>query len=389
VKSWKDIDDPVIAEEVKVIKASIDEETGTLVLPPSIGRRPSRLDAPAISILERGELSPLDWTEEEENFPLLEIIPTVYSVQIPLAQKFLTKFLTKDEYYSAGFSPNCGSVFLLGNKNILVYSLQKFPDPLSKFPSKHHSSLYVEFFKPDETIILRLTGIVLTLDFLAKDAIKLNRIPRTKDEYDAANATLTNNFLALITKGSQNRLSVFKYGSFAEESFEVAAHSFDNWRPTCLTMYEATDRTWIAVGGYSSQNPGVSIKMYRVEYINGNFCLKKHEGLFEKCEPNGLKNDWPKVLEFSLNGRRLSCITQKRNKVLVWFLSNNARARQAAFEIPKSYEWVSILISLSAKVITKDFVQGTDADGIKSVSLFHAPGSSTPSIMCHKTLSTY
>jgi len=250
-------------------------------------------------------------------------------------------------------------------------------------------ALCVEFFKPDETIILRLTGVVLTLDFLAKDEIRLKRIPRTKDEYDAANATLTNNFLALITKGSQNRLLVFKYGSLDEESFEVADHSFENWRPTCLTMYEATDRTWIAVGGYSSHNPGASIEMYRIEYINGKFCMKKHDALFEKCEPNNLKNDWPKVLEFSLDGRRLSCITQMSNKVLVWFLSNNARARQAAFEIQKSYEWVSILVSLSAKDITKDFVQGTDADGIKSVSLFHAPRSSTSSIPCHKTLSTH
>lgn len=128
MKSWKEIDDPVIAEEVKVIKACIDEETGTLVLPPSIGRRPSRPESPAISLLERGELSPLDWIEADEDFPLLDIIPMVYSVQIPLSRRFLRN----DEYYSAGISPNCSSVFLLGAKNIIVYSLSKFPDPLSK-----------------------------------------------------------------------------------------------------------------------------------------------------------------------------------------------------------------------------------------------------------------
>jgi hypothetical protein len=245
-------------------------------------------------------MNPLEWMEPEEDFLPCKISTAIEFSQIPLGRRFFNK------HYSAGLSPDCNSVFFLSEKNIVVYSLDNFPK-------------------------------VLEAD------VRLNKAPLASDDYKAAKATLTNRFLAIIMRGKSRQLSVFEHSASMDNGRDLGSDLFHMWYPDCLTMHEASDRTWVAIGGRSSQ--AGSIKMYRIEDVHGKLSLKRHDAQFEKCVPNALSNDWLKVIDFSPDGRRLVCLTNNKNKVLVWFLSNNARPRQAAFEIERPYEGVSPCVS--------------------------------------------
>jgi hypothetical protein len=108
-------------------------------------------------------------------------------------------------------------------------------------------------------------------------------------------------------------------------------------------MYEANDRTWISVGGRLGSARVGSIRMYRVEDVRGKLTLSRHAD-FDHQRPNPLLGDWLKFAEFSSDGRRLVCLTNN-NRILVYFLSNNARPREAPFEIRKKFELVSTPVS--------------------------------------------
>jgi hypothetical protein len=259
---------------------------------------------------------PQDWMEPEEDFQRFQISKEVEGFQIPFERCF------SPSHYAAGLSPKCSSVFFLSPKNVVVYSLDNFPK-------------------------------------VTKEDIRLNKVPPAKGEFKAAKATISSRFLALIIRANPNRLLLYEYDVSAKNEGDIGSEVFDMWYPTCLAMHEANDRTWVAVGG--RYNLG-SIKMYSIEGFRGKLALKRHDARFDKCVPNALTNDWPKVVDFSSDGRRLVCLTNK-NKVLVWFLSNNARPRQAAFEIIKPYEAVSVRMS-------KDYyIVGTNSANLREQCL--------------------
>jgi hypothetical protein len=286
--------------ELKVIRDCLNEEIITLCPP----RRPSTISSIGSSSTLRDtltkpqEMNPQEWMESEEDFQHFQIYKEE-GVQIPFERCF------SSNHYAAGLSPKCSSVFFLSPKNIVVYSLDNFPK-------------------------------------VTKEDIRLNRVPPAKGEFKAAKATITDRFLALIIRANPSRLLLYEYDVSAKSEGDIGSEVFEMWYPTCLAMHEASNRTWVAVG-CRRDNLG-SIKMYSIEGFRGKLALKRHDAMFDKCVPNALANDWPKVVDFSTDGQRLVCLTNK-NKVLVWFLSNNARPRQAAFEIMKPYEAVSVRAS--------------------------------------------
>jgi WD40 repeat protein len=250
------------------------------------------------SISSPDEIKSTEWMESEDHFPPLEI-----KVASDCPRVILSKGTFKsNKCYSAGLSSNCHLVYFLREKDIMVYSLNDYP-------------------KVTEANII------------------LKRSPSANEDYKDTRATLTNRFLAVLSRGKTNRLSIYEHDSLKAQGKDVGFEVLDTWYPTCISMFEASNRTWVAIGGRSNRDG--HIRLYRIEDSHGKLCLKKHDAQFENYLPNALSNDWPKCIDFSPDGRRLICVTKNKNKVLVWFLSNNARPRQAPFEIMKSYEAVS------------------------------------------------
>jgi hypothetical protein len=290
---WNDTDDPITTDEAAVIKACLAEESSPLIPPRPLLRMrsygESRETLPGLQ-----EMDPQEWIEPEEDFPHFKISAKVEPAKIPPKR-------CSSKQYTAGLSPDCKSAFFLSPKNIIVCSLDNFPNIL-------------------------------------EGDIRLDYMPDSRREYDAAKAVLTNRFLAVITKGKLSKFSVFEHGASIENKLPLHSELLCMWYPTCLAMHEASDRTWVVIGGRSNQI--ADIKMYVIEDVQGALTVKRHDAQFGKCMPDALSNDWLKIADFSPDGRRLVCLTNK-NTVLAWFLSNNARPRQAAFEIMKPYEWVS------------------------------------------------
>jgi len=291
-KLWRDGEDSVIPGEIEVIKACLKEETSA-IRPPSLSSRLSKE-----TLINFDEVNTVEWMESEEDFPPFEIRTASESCLVTLPHGIFNK----NKCYAAGLSPNCRSVYFLREKDIVIYSLENFPK-------------------------------VTEVDILLK------RTPSTDEDYKDAKAALTNRFLAVLNRGNPHRLSIYEYGAPITNGKDIDTEVLDMWHPTCISMYEARNRTWVAIGGHSNRDG--YIRLYRIEDSHGTLRLKKHDAQFEKCVPNALSNDWPKIISFSPDGRRLTCVTKNKNKVLAWFLSNNARPRQAAFEIMKPYEAVS------------------------------------------------
>jgi hypothetical protein len=296
-KLWRDGDDSVIPGEIEVIKACLIEETSAICPPsPSSARRLSKE-----TLNNSDEINTVEWMEPEKDFPPFEIKTAPESCLVTLPHG-LTRAFNNNKCYATGLSPNCCSVYFLREKDIIIYSLENFPK-------------------------------VTEFDILLK------RAPRTDEDYKDTKAALTNRFLAVLSRGNPHRLSIYEHGAPKTNGKDIDSEILDMWHPTCISMYEARNRTWVAIGGHSARDGHISL--YRIEDSHGKLRLKKHDAQFEKCIPNALLNDWPKVISFSPDGRRLTCVTKNKNKVLVWFLSNNARPRQAAFEIMKQYDPVS------------------------------------------------
>lgn len=292
---------------VKSIRDCLTEQTSD-PLPVRRGRRPS--SATISSSSSNDTLSRLDemilseWEEHEMHFPAYEITAVAERSQV----LFERRRFGVEEYYSSGLSPNCKRAFYLGSRSIVIYSLERFPE------------------------------------IIEKDVL-LRRRPADTENYNDAQAVLTDRFLAITCQekdSHQHNLLVLEHSSPGIAGKLLGSELID-MHPTCLAMYESGDRTWVMVGGQT--NMVGKIQVYRLENVRGSLCLKRQEAQFNKCIPNPLSNDWPKTIDISSDGRRLVCITQRTNKVLVWFLSDHARPRQAAFEISKTYENVSLLDS--------------------------------------------
>jgi len=261
-------------------------------------RPPSLSPSKRLSSSSLEEIKSIEWMESEAHFPPLDLTTAKDCPRVILPKGVFES----NDCYSAGLSPDCSLAYFLREKDILIYSLSNHPKIT------------------EEDIILR-------------------RIPRSDEDYKDTRAVLTNRFLAVLSRGHSNRLSIYEHGSRRAPGVDVGSEVFDMWYPTCISMFEASSRTWVAIGGHCNRKG--RIRLFRIEDSHGKLRLKKHDVQFENSQPNALFNDWPKVINFSPDGRRLVCVTKSKNKVLVWFLSDNARPRQAPFEIMKSYEAVS------------------------------------------------
>jgi hypothetical protein len=221
-------------------------------------------------------------------------------------------------YKSAGFSPECTFAFLLSKNSISVYSLQSPPNFCPVLvPVKDGSPGGLEY----------------------REAILSERL------------------LAIITKQD---LRVFEL-SPNESYCQVDTKRFEwPWDPQCLSLHEANDRAWISVGGRENHK-GVlngSIKIYRVDFRGSGSvaAIVPHIVDLNSPGPDALAKDFPKTMDFSPDGLRLACVTNK-NRVLTWHLSNNAQPRCSPFQIKKRY------------------TQETNARGVTSAHLFYSPSS--------------
>lgn len=242
------------------------------------------------------------WGEDALHFPALDVTAEVERAQVHFERGRLG-FAT--EYYTSGLSPNCNTAFYLGSSGIVVYSLNNFPE------------------------------------ILERDVL-LRRRPSTTEKYNNAKATLTNQYLAIVYQSAELHkyyLLVLEH-SILNGAGTTLHPVFLDMHATCLAMHESGDRTWVTVGG--QKNHAGKIQVYCIENVNGSLSLREQVAQFNKCVPNYLLNEWPKIINFSPDGRRLVCVTETYNEVLVWFLSDNARPRQAAFKIARKYGTVSL-----------------------------------------------
>lgn len=275
-------------------------------------------------------MSSEDWIEGQ--FRPFEISNEAQDFSIPLGDGRRSK---KAQYKSAGFSPECTFAFLLSKESICVYFIQ----------------------------CLAEVCLVPVKDMVSKGL-----------EYKGA--VLSERLLAIITRQD---IRVFKLASPKESYRQIGIERFESdsaartyiWDPNCLALHEDNDQAWISVGGRENHN-GVfygSIKIYRVDLSGSKpTTMVRHFANFNSPDPDALANDFPKTMDFSPDGRRLACVTN-RNRVLTWLLSNDARPRYSPFEIKKRYK------------------QETKASGVTSARLFYSP-SSRPYILSTTSPST-
>jgi hypothetical protein len=275
-------------------------------------------------------MSPEDWIEGPFGPFAISNEAQVFSIQPGKGPRS-----NKTHYKSAGFSPKCTFAFLLSKNSICVY-----------------------FFHS-----LREVCPVPVNDRIPKDL-----------EYKEA--VLSERLLAIIT---ERDIRVFElmpqnagYCQVGIERFEAdsAARTYF-WDPKCLALHEANDRAWISVGGRENHN-GVfygSIRIYRVDLSgSGPATMVRHIANFNSPDPDALAKDFPKTIDFSPDGLRLACVTNK-NRVLTWLLSNNARPKYSPFQIRKRYQ------------------RETKAFGVTSARLFYSP-SSRPYVLSTTSPST-
>jgi len=241
----------------------------------------------------------------------------------------------RPQYKSAGFSPECTLAFLLSKGSICVHSFQSLAE--------------------------------------VRPVPVQDRVPKGLEYKEAV---LSERLLAIITRQD---IRVFELMSLTEgyrqvgvERFEADSAARNNfWDPNCLALHEENDRAWISVGGRENHN-GVfygSIKIYRVDLGgSGPTTIVRHKANFNSPDPDALADDFPKTMDFSPDGLRLACVTNK-NRVLTWLLSNDAQPIFSPFQIKKRYK------------------RETKACGVTSARLFYSP-SSHPYILSTTSPST-
>jgi hypothetical protein len=282
-----DTNDP---SETEIIRSCLTEESPHILTPSSL------------AFPQTPTLKPTAFKENPLDFPIIQINSTASFCQIPFDRgRLKTK---SKKYYTAGLSPDCHSAFFLGNSELVVCPLESFP-------------------------------------LIKREEIKFRKTPCDNSDFSVARATITNQFLALLTKGRHNVVTVYRHRPFRPANCEVGFQLFEHWYPTCLTMHESSNQTSIAVGGCAA---GVSsVRIFKLaETSSGGWALIPH--LSDDTEATHLltyplANDNSKVINFSADGKRLMVLT-KNNRVLIWPLSGTCSPLNAPFEIQKTYEVV-------------------------------------------------
>ncbi|KAI9800304.1 MAG: hypothetical protein M1833_003418 [Piccolia ochrophora] len=310
---------PQLGRELGVIYDCLSEEEGSHQIPrrsslplspPDSLRSPSRLE---------DHLCPNDWIEPR--IPPFEATSKAGLSRVPLKRG---PMFHPSQYVSAGLSPDCRSVYFLRERSVRVYSLRNFP-------AVNESDILFKW--------------KMTCDSVCEEA------------------ALSNGLLAVFTKRTLLVFSIPHQSVIGMESLEYDKERY-RWDPNCITIHEANDRAWICVGGRVNYNGNFngSIKIFQVDMTLGRSTLVPYAAQLDKGERDSLVGDFLKMLEFSPDGQRLVCVTNN-NRILSWFLSNNARPRQDPFQISKA------------------FAKETKARGITSAVLFHSP-SKKPYVLC-------
>lgn len=288
-----------IEREVNVICDCLAEEEGLSINPSQISKSISPQSSLAPTSVSEEKLAAQDWMEEP--FPPLNVSAKASKLRVELDRG---SFYRPVRYLAAGLSPNCKSAFFLSEDFVVIYSLNEMSTaPIGK-----------------KNIMLR---------------VKVDK------NFKYEGAALSDNFLAVITRAD---LTVYKCGKYLTHEPKIGMQSFElestdyRWDPTCLAIYEAGNRAWISVGGRTNEEGQFrgSIKVFQIDIDHHRFSLARHNVSFNRPSPDPLKRDFLKMIGFSSDGQRLVCTTNN-NRVLIWFLSNNARPRHAPFEISKRY----------------------------------------------------
>jgi hypothetical protein len=275
-------------------------------------------------------MSPEDWIERP--FDPFAISSEAQEFSVRLGDGRRSK---KIRYQSAGLSPECTFAFLLSKVSIGVYSLQSLP--------------------------------------LIRQVPVQDRLPK---DLEYKEAVLSERLLAIITRQD---VRVFELTSLHDGYCQVGMERFEAdsaagtyfWDPNCLAIHQDKGWAWISVGGRENHN-GIfygSIKIYHVDLGSSRpTTIVRHIANFNSPDPDALANDFLKAMDFSPDGRRLACVTNK-NRVLTWLLSNDARPSYPPFQIKKRYK------------------RETKACGVTSARLFYSP-SSRPYILSTTSPST-
>ena len=198
----------------------------------------------------------------------------------------------KRNFDSTGLSPDCQSVFFLRGKTVVLHSLSS------------------------------------NINAKRREAFKLEN--PLGSEWSCA--ALSNRFLVLSTK---QRLVVYNHSTRSmvdSVTFETERYE-EPWIANCLAIYEAQERVWIVVAGSQGMALNGSLRAYQIVVMPQSTKLIKHDASFQSSIFDA---EFVKHVSFCPKGTRLVCVTHT-NKVLAFFLSNNARPRESPFRIVQKY----------------------------------------------------
>ena len=231
-----------------------------------------------------------EWQHDEFDRPSINSNSVVLSLD---ASRF-----RRLQYLCTGLSPSCRHLFLLTRRELFLSKLN-LPD-----------------FAPIRSIA------------------SLNN-----NEEHYMHAAISDKLVAVLT---QRRIEIIYYEN---DHFQPVTKNFERspdhlpWQPRYIAIHDASDhRSFVALAGqYSEQSvQTASINVYEI-HVHGSGLQTRIESLsFDQVTPDFLENDIIKSISIDPDGARLACIT-KRNRILVYFLSNNFRSRRVPFEISREY----------------------------------------------------
>jgi hypothetical protein len=199
-----------------------------------------------------------------------------------------------------GLSPSCRHVFFLGEKDLVIYSLDQI--------SASEKPIFVK--KPELEKKLNNAQAALNDIFLAVivRGVKVN----VKCEISGSDTGSSQQYPEKATSSKGHQLLIFRHqGSSKFEAFTF--EDIKDFRPECLALHESS----VLIGGYSD-GVGV-IQMYQIIENNGELRLyRQGEGTCNRWTTRYFAGDGPKFLDFDASGQQMVCVTKKKNNVLIW-----------------------------------------------------------------------
>lgn len=232
------------------------------------------------------------WREEKIEIPHLD--PRAQRLRLPHLSKLRTP-----KYHIIGMSPSCHLALALQDSSLTLYTMR--PNPIA--------------------------------------AIHQLKFPKQETVKDV---TLSDAY-AVMTLGSQLSVLCLRHHQEVKERFPTLSDG-TTWTPRRTVIYDTHDRSWIAVAGetFSRGTARGDICIYKACQGEAGLMLRRHRVSFETTkEQDHLRGALINYIDFSPDGGRLLCLTNC-NRVLVWFMSINARPKYAPFTVLKPYRPVCL-----------------------------------------------